>query len=43
MKGNKFIELNENIYKSIKLITKTTYKNIFRNTYNKKEYKSKQI
>jgi negative regulator of replication initiation len=43
MKGNKFNELNENIRKSVKLITKTIYANIFRGTYDRKEYQPKQI
>ena len=43
MKGNKFTELNDNIRKALKLITKTIYENIFRGTYDRKEYKPKQI
>ena len=43
MNGHKFNELNENIRKALKIITKTIYENIFRGTYDRKEYKPKQI
>lgn len=43
MKGNKFTELNDNIRKALRLITKTIYANIFRGTYDRKECQPKQI
>ena len=43
MQGNKFNELNDNIRKALKIITKTIYANIFRGTYDRKEYQPKQI
>lgn len=41
MKGKKFTVLNDNIYQSIKLITKTIYENVFRGIYDRNEYQHK--